>query len=504
MKRADSGVALIAMIILIVVIGILVYSTVSLVANTARNNINDLYRHQAYEAAMAGLMNAAYNALNSGTYTSSEAQVNGIQHYKYSYNIASSAGADNIYIDAGASSQPNNATITGWNIINNSTEAGAITQIQFSWVSPANNLLSVAINGSSVWNGTAATGTVVDITDVNVPASTTVPGNTLVFDGNMSNVSVYATLYFGNGSRITRRIWRVQSPVLPDGGPWYPTNLNSWWKMNEAAGATVNDLINPNGANPPNNGTISGATWTTGKFGGGLSFDGVNDRVDCGTSNSLTNASFSVSAWVYLNSLPAANRYFGIAGRGNNANSAPYALTRGYELFVNSNDDATVANRNKIIWAIGPNGTSNKAVSLSVPSTSTWIHVVGTYGNLDGMYRAKLYIDSSLNSTVNSSYSQNGRFYMGTRNNRANTYLNGLMDEVTFFNRELTQSEVTDIFTPNTGTASGTPTSVKCTGYAKDNSNNVLMRQTFVATFEVSGSSFNITKYNETTEHIIP
>ena len=501
----EKGFALISLIILMVVIGLLVYPTTAFIGQSLRLNALRAQKFQAYAAGHAGLMRAAYEALADSNYASAEAQLSGNQWYKYAFDTSSfggNAGAANIHTDASASTQPVNTQITGWTIINNSSEAATIVSMRLSWIATANNLLAVQLNGVSVWSGTAVTGTTIDITDTSIPAGTTVTSNKLTFDGNMSNVSVYITFNFANGTAITRRIWRAQNAILPDWGPWYPTGLQSWWKMYEGSGSTVNDIINPNSANPPNDGEISeGATWTaSGKFGSALAFDASSSAfVDCGTVSSLTGASFSVSAWIYLNSLPGANASYGIINRGNNSSSAPYDLTRGYELYVNRNNDAVVANRNKIIWAIGPKGTSNKAVSTSVPSTSTWIHVAGTY---DGA-NARLYVDSVLNATAASSYSANGRFYMGTRKERTNTYMKGRIDEAAYFNKSLTSTEVLAIFTPNTQTAV-VPTSVKSTGKFIDNSSTVQMRQTMIATFDVTGGEMDVTNYSETVEHLLP
>jgi len=50
-----------------------------------------------------------------------------------------------------------------------------------------------------------------------------------------------------------------------------------------------------------NDGTIYGATWVNGKYGKALSFDGVEDYVDCGNDVSLNferTDPFSIEAWV--------------------------------------------------------------------------------------------------------------------------------------------------------------------------------------------------------------
>lgn len=55
-----------------------------------------------------------------------------------------------------------------------------------------------------------------------------------------------------------------------------------------------------------NDGTISGATWTTGHFGGALSFDGLSNLVTVNDSNSLDLTSgMTLEAWIFPTSAPA-------------------------------------------------------------------------------------------------------------------------------------------------------------------------------------------------------
>ena len=65
--------------------------------------------------------------------------------------------------------------------------------------------------------------------------------------------------------------------------------------FNEGTGSTVADA-----SGKGNNGTISGATWTAGgKYGGALSFDGVNDWVTVNDANSLDlTGAMTLEAWV--------------------------------------------------------------------------------------------------------------------------------------------------------------------------------------------------------------
>jgi hypothetical protein len=73
------------------------------------------------------------------------------------------------------------------------------------------------------------------------------------------------------------------------------SSLVAAWGFEEGAGGTIADA-----SGTGNNGTISGATWTTaGKYGGALSFDGVNDLVTVADSASLDlTTAYTLEAWV--------------------------------------------------------------------------------------------------------------------------------------------------------------------------------------------------------------
>jgi glucose/arabinose dehydrogenase len=71
------------------------------------------------------------------------------------------------------------------------------------------------------------------------------------------------------------------------------TGLVGAWGFDEATGTTAGDS-----SGSGNIGTISGATRTTGKYGGALSFDGVNDWVTVPDANSLDVNRMTLEAWV--------------------------------------------------------------------------------------------------------------------------------------------------------------------------------------------------------------
>ena len=62
------------------------------------------------------------------------------------------------------------------------------------------------------------------------------------------------------------------------------------------------------------NGTVTGATWTTGRNGGALAFDGLDDHVALGSLGSFYNTAFTLEAWVKKST---AKKDVGIVGSWN-------------------------------------------------------------------------------------------------------------------------------------------------------------------------------------------
>ncbi len=71
-------------------------------------------------------------------------------------------------------------------------------------------------------------------------------------------------------------------------------DLVGYWKFDEGSGNIAVDV-----SGYGNDGTINGATWTTGKFGPALNFDGIDDDVDCGNDDSLNiTGEITIALWV--------------------------------------------------------------------------------------------------------------------------------------------------------------------------------------------------------------
>lgn len=79
--------------------------------------------------------------------------------------------------------------------------------------------------------------------------------------------------------------------------PWGGALPIGHWKLDENTGVLARDASG-NG----NDGTITGATWTQGKHGSCLDFDGSDDEIDAAGNE---NANFTASAWIKVGTMSA-------------------------------------------------------------------------------------------------------------------------------------------------------------------------------------------------------
>ena len=213
-----------------------------------------------------------------------------------------------------------------------------------------------------------------------------------------------------------------------DAGP--AAGLAAAYSFDENTGATVLDLSG-NG----NTGSISGATWTTGKFGSALSFNGVNARVFVNSATSLNlGSAMTLEAWVQ-----------------------PTAAQSGWRTIIQRETDAYFLNGSNDSGALRPSGGASMAsgtvwTSGTTPLTvGTWAHLALTY---DGA-TLNLYVNGVLAATQAASgaiqASANPLWIGG--NNPYGEYFQGLIDEVRVYTRALSQSEVQlDMTLPVNGT----------------------------------------------------
>ena len=200
-----------------------------------------------------------------------------------------------------------------------------------------------------------------------------------------------------------------------------PVGLVAAYGFDEGTGTAVADASG-NG----NNGTAAGPTWTIGKFGSALAFDGVNDWVTVPDSSSLdVTTAMTVEAWVLPTALGAIWRTVALKEGSGNYTYALYAST-------------------------GTSRPSGNAVTggsdhdLRGPATlglDNWVHLATTY---DGA-NLRLYVGGALVATQAASGSitvSSGVLRIGGTSVFANEFFAGRIDELRIYNRALTQAQI--------------------------------------------------------------
>ena len=198
------------------------------------------------------------------------------------------------------------------------------------------------------------------------------------------------------------------------------TGLVGAWGFDEATGATA---IDSSGSGNP--GTISGATRTTGKYGGALSFDGINDWVTVADANSLdvTNK-MTVEAWLLPTALGGAWRTALIKEQSGQLAYALYAAT----------DTGSRPSAN--VFTTSDHGLLGPA---ALP-LNAWSHLAMTY---DGT-TLRLYVNGSQVSSAaltGNAVVSTGALRIGG-NGVWGEWFNGTIDDVRLYSRALTAAEI--------------------------------------------------------------
>ena len=212
------------------------------------------------------------------------------------------------------------------------------------------------------------------------------------------------------------------------GRSWLPLPvLAGYWAFDNGQGTVATDS---SGQQPPNNGTlVAGPTWTTGKVGGALAFDGSNDLVDVHDSPSLDiSGGITLAAWIKPNAV-ATQRVI----------TKDYGTANGYELSLSSSGHAFVRFNHAT-----SGDTYRLDAKASYPTDgNTWVHLAATY---DGA-TIKIYVNGVLDN------SKATTFTIGTNNvdlglgadvgsgSGTNT-LHGQMDEARIYNGALSAQEI--------------------------------------------------------------
>jgi RHS repeat-associated protein len=271
--------------------------------------------------------------------------------------------------------------------------------------------------------------------------SSTFDGNEICNGSSASPVLSYCDIKDSNGSGPN---W--WSRIGQDGGgnidndPCFAkqellvSDLVSRWKLDEGSGSTIND------SKGTNNGTAANTSWTTGRLGNALSFNGTSSYISVpDTDNSLDiDNEITITAWIKPNNLSG---YYCIAAKqpsGTAANNYP----GNYEFRIEQTSGCL-----KLLHQTSTGNTISAYMSTIAVNVGQWQHVVVT---LKEGSSVKFYINGlpagSFSQTTAFGIANNNPLRIGSRKD-SSCWFNGDIDDVQIYKRCLSANEIQEIYT---------------------------------------------------------
>jgi len=201
------------------------------------------------------------------------------------------------------------------------------------------------------------------------------------------------------------------------------------WKFDKGDGDTAYDSAGFN------HGTIQGTTWTTGKINNALSFDGVNDYVNCGNGANLNPLNtISIAAWIYPNALTTEHHQTIVMREG--------VAYQNYIFWIPTREGSG----DNLEFIVGTGSSNSFHTAGGVISAGKWQHVVVT---MDGG-RVLLYVDAveKLNESETNSFWQGiAPLVIGDRiRTGCSDPFNGIIDDVRIYDRALSAGEIWQLY----------------------------------------------------------
>ena len=321
-------------------------------------------------------------------------------------------------------------------------------------------------------------------TDTNTP-DPSINGTYYPNIGHLQYSSTYHGLYMTNGSLIDSvNLWskeisadEVTQLYNLGTGVQYPYS-------SQTLPSTKNQFAVDNGT------LMNGCTLTDGKIGKAFTFDGVNDYVTLPDNSLNFIGDFTTSFWFYANAFAGQDSFVTC------------------ENWVAPNDNGWyIYHKQGNLGFSVYNGTNATGWKTSTTITNgTWYHVVVVKNR---SVSPKFYINGALvdavlrhgtDTTLNAGYATTQYCSLGTDRyavSTAQAYLNGKMDGVNVWQREITQAEVTELYNSGAGKQL-TPTPIVTNGLVLnlDAGRKSSYPNTGTTWFDISGNANNGTLTN--------
>ena len=196
-----------------------------------------------------------------------------------------------------------------------------------------------------------------------------------------------------------------------------------------------------------NNGVVNGATLAEDRFGNvgsAYSFDGVDDYVTVEGNSQfefMLSSSYTVNYWVNLNTIQGTQAFI---GQGDGDGQYQNRFWRSY-LIQDQIVNHIRGNQSD------PLDTRNMGSSIA---DNSWfmVSMVRDYSNTLKLYANGLLVDSDQDITgIANSFNLQRPIYIGAFfnavSNQPMQYCNGIIDDITIYNRALTPEEITQLYT---------------------------------------------------------
>ncbi|OGF27175.1 hypothetical protein A2303_06340 [Candidatus Falkowbacteria bacterium RIFOXYB2_FULL_47_14] len=225
---------------------------------------------------------------------------------------------------------------------------------------------------------------------------------------------------------------------------WAPGPV-AHWKFDEMSGATAFDSVASSSTAGGNDGSVSGAEWANGKYGGALNFDGNNNNVSCGSKNIMDNLSQrTICSWVKAGS--GAPSWQILVDKSENG-------LNGWNLYLSSS--------NQISFYQGFSSGEVNIETSSFLTAGKWQHLCVAYDGEPNTNGLDVYVDGISIAipadTAGSSIRSNDSGFslnIGNSNDFTNDFI-GQIDDVRIYNYARTQKQILEDMSARGGSALG-------------------------------------------------
>ena len=214
------------------------------------------------------------------------------------------------------------------------------------------------------------------------------------------------------------------------------SGLLGYWKADEGTGLVASDSSGNN-----NHGALSGgASWTTGKIGQALSFDGQTGTVRIPRNAALEPQALTVAAWVKRSGTQTS--WANVVRKTWGNNSGPTYTSWSLQLNPGGSGSDVIA------FNTGHSGYADVMSSpLGTLPDGVWTHVTAVYDPSGAAPQKKLYLNGvlakseTLTDPILYDSTATGDIYFG-QNGGGGEYYTGALDEVKYYGRALSDSEI--------------------------------------------------------------